>query len=111
MAPSRKMTPLQKTPVLVSILCTIYDTGLTVINYCVTVVHCEVIGQTDHSPTHLLPMFSEQKEAVWHMCGVLEKRLWKVCFLPRQEKVWGTRKEEEVLCEAYLHKPIRYQAF
>ena len=55
-------------------------------------------------------MFSEQKEVVWHMCEVLEKRLWKVCFLPRQEKVWGTRKEE-VLCEAYLHKPIRYQAF
>ena len=111
MALSRKMTPLQKTPVPVSILCTIYDTGLPVINYCVTVVHCEVIEQTDHSPTHLFPMFSEQKEAVWHMCGVLEKRLWKVCFLPRHEKVWGTRKEEEVLCEAYLHKPIRYQAF
>ena len=78
MALSRKITPLQKMPVLVSILCTIYDTGLTVKSYCVTVVHCEVIGQTDHSPTHLLPMFSEQKEAVWHMCGVLEKRLESV---------------------------------
>ena len=94
MAPSRKMTPLQKTPVLVSILCTIYDTGLTVIKYCVTVVHCEVIGQTDHSPTHLFPMFSEQKEVVWHMCEVLEKDCGKCVFCLDKKKFGGQGKKK-----------------
>ena len=69
-----------------------------------TVVYCQVAGQTDHSPTHLLPICSEQKEAIWHMCGMFEKRLWKVRFLPQHEKVWGIRREE-VLCEVTMHKP------